>query len=141
MIPYSRPKLSYFFHLYLDAEKGRPCLPKYWQQKYIFLTLKSALLLLLENHTLHKGTLLYSPQKKNRLPFFRRSVASGNLRPEPPQKPQLSTGCSPFISGIKGVCKVCWVIAISLIIFHSSVVRASFHYLCDRMSEKTWRVT
>lgn len=38
-------------------------------------------------------------------------------------------------------CKVFWVIAISLIIFHSPVVTASFRYLCARMSKKTWRFT
>ena len=55
MIPYSRPKLSYFFYLYLfkTLKKRGRALQNIRNKKYnIFLTIKSALLLLFENHTL-----------------------------------------------------------------------------------------
>ena len=55
MIPYSRPKLSYFFYLYLfkTLKKRGRALQNIGNKKYnIFLTIKSALLLFFENHTL-----------------------------------------------------------------------------------------
>ena len=57
-MPYSRPKLPYFFYLYLfkTLKKRGHDFENIGNKNYIFLTLKSAFLLLLENHTVHKGT-------------------------------------------------------------------------------------